>query len=275
MFNSPYKVNKSVGLKQFRKRKPVVKTRGFWIVVLSVIGIGGMGYFLLFSGVFSIKDIKISDVEGVSKDELNSLVKDGLASQMSFLNRNNILFASVKNIESKILDTYAVLENVKIKKQLFSALIVGVVKREPKLLWCYQEGQKCFLADKNCLLYQEKELSSFSKELSSFDGVAIVFSAGEPKKILEKACFENEISQILKIQAMLNDIGVGIEKFVPADEDILTVKTKEGWQIYFDESGNTDLCLKRLKLLLEQELTQSKRANLEYINLRFSKVYYK
>ncbi len=264
-----YQANKKLELKKFRKKKPVVKTRGFWFVVFGVICAGGLAYFLLFSGFLSIKEIEINDVEGISKDDLTNLAKGELSSQVSFFNRNNILFSSVKNIEDKILSAYSVLESVTIKRQLPNALIIEAIKREPKLLWCYQDGAKCFLVDKNCLVFQEVWIGDWQNKILP------VFVPGEPRNILDRVCSESEISQILKIQDTLNGHDIMIEKASKDEQGILLVSTVEGWRIYFDFSSDIDLCLVKLKLLLEKELIKGNRTNLEYIDLRFFKVYYK
>ncbi len=55
----------------------------------------------------------------------------------------------------------------------------------------------------------------------------------------------------------------------------LNAKTSENWSAYFDLKENLDWQLVKLELLLKKELSSDKRAGLEYIDLRFSKVYYR
>jgi len=55
----------------------------------------------------------------------------------------------------------------------------------------------------------------------------------------------------------------------------LDIKTAEGWEIYFDLSSDVNFALTKLGLLLEKEIPLEKRGDLSYIDLRFSKVYYK
>ena len=52
-------------------------------------------------------------------------------------------------------------------------------------------------------------------------------------------------------------------------------KTQEGWEIYFNPKENLDWQLTELALVLKQKIPPDERKNLEYIDLRFNKVYIK
>ena len=62
---------------------------------------------------------------------------------------------------------------------------------------------------------------------------------------------------------------------VIVSEERLNVKTSEGWEIYFNTADDLDWQVQELALVLEKQITPEKRRNLEYIDLRFSRVYYK
>jgi len=70
-------------------------------------------------------------------------------------------------------------------------------------------------------------------------------------------------------------LELGIEKFILLGQKRLDVKTTEGWEIYFDLAGDINLSLTKLSLLFDEEISQEARESLQYIDLRFSKVYYK
>ena len=101
----------------------------------------------------------------------------------------------------------------------------------------------------------------------------------EPKEIIlgEQALEVDIINHILKITKDLK------EKFqiIVKSADILSgsrlnINTNEEWKIYFNLSGDMNLQITKLNLLLEKEITQESREGLEYIDLRFAeRVYYK
>jgi len=55
----------------------------------------------------------------------------------------------------------------------------------------------------------------------------------------------------------------------------LDVKTAEGWEIYFNLEENLSWQLTQLYLLLERKISPEERRTLQYIDLRFNKIYYK
>jgi hypothetical protein len=56
----------------------------------------------------------------------------------------------------------------------------------------------------------------------------------------------------------------------------IRVKTKEGWEIYFNEDISLDKEMEMLKAVLANEINSDQRSNLEYIDLRIdNKVFYK
>ena len=84
------------------------------------------------------------------------------------------------------------------------------------------------------------------------------------------------ISEILKIQKQLQDkFKINTEEFILSDNQRLDVKTSENWEVYFDLSTDISLSLVQLNLLLEKEISLEQRKNLKYIDLRFSRAYYK
>ena len=85
-------------------------------------------------------------------------------------------------------------------------------------------------------------------------------------------------------------MGVGILEAAIVPGNRLNVTAKEGWRAYFEfpielakngkrEKGGVDsgklAQTAALKLILEEKIPAERRPELEYIDLRFSKVYYK
>jgi len=55
----------------------------------------------------------------------------------------------------------------------------------------------------------------------------------------------------------------------------LDAETTEGWTVRFNLKGDLDWQVTELRLALEKQISPEKRKSLEYIDLRFSRVYYK
>lgn len=237
-YKKPYRV---------RKRKSILKNRFFWLGILFLSAASGIFYLLLFSGIFQIKNINITGGEKILKEDIKSLVPGG-----------NIFSVDAEKIRKDILDKFPKIAEVEIHTKFFNTLNILVKERQPAAVWC--ENDKCFLIDRAGLIFEEV---STSTDLIRITGL---------KEMLNK----ERISQILDIQSKLRDAsGVTTTQAFIAAEKRLNIKTFEGWEIYFNSDGDLDWQLQELSLVLEKQIPPEKRRNLEYIDLRFSRVYYK
>ena len=103
----------------------------------------------------------------------------------------------------------------------------------------------------------------------------VFYDKKETGKLGENVISKDTLDKILKINENLEKkLEINPEKFILKDNR-LDVKTTEGWEIYFDLLGDINLALTKLHLLLEKEISPEARKDLQYIDLRFTKVYYK
>ncbi len=143
-----------------------------------------------------------------------------------------------------------------VKKAIFSGEEDFLIRQpQPAAVWC---GQECFLADKNGMI--------FKKAPAETDLV----------KIFGKKELLSQIGQVLEIESKLKEsLDIEIERAEMVSSQRLDVETSEGWKIYFDLTGDLDWQVQKLGLVLEKQITPEKRRNLEYVDLRFSRIYYK
>ena len=95
-------------------------------------------------------------------------------------------------------------------------------------------------------------------------------------KLGQKVIEESLLKSILEIQQKLSsDLKIWITEFDILSNERLNVKTLQGWEIYFNPKGNINWQVVELGLVLEKEIPIEKVPSLEYIDLRFTKVYYK
>jgi hypothetical protein len=88
-------------------------------------------------------------------------------------------------------------------------------------------------------------------------------------KLGEQMIGRDYLEKIFKIQKFFQEeLKIEIEEFV-FFEQRLNLKTKEGWEIYFDPREDINWQLTKLNLVLKEEILPEKRRNLEYIELRF------
>ena len=238
-----YRYKKSYRIK---RKKSVLKNRFFWFGILLLAVIGGISYFLFLSGIFQVKKVMVDG--GVKWEEnIRPLVPP-----------KNIFFINTSKTEKDISGKFPQIAEIKVRRSFPDALKISVIERTAQALWC--EEEKCFLMDGGGGMFGESQSET---SLIKITGA---------KELLGK----EKISEILEIQVKLKNVLVATTTgAVIVSEERLNVKTSEGWEIYFNTADDLDWQVQELALVLEKQITPEKRRNLEYIDLRFSRVYYK
>jgi len=107
----------------------------------------------------------------------------------------------------------------------------------------------------------------------------LIISLGEINQnfvVGELFLLKNRIKDFLEIEKILkNNLKIEIKDLIVISEKRLNVRTREGWEIYFNLEKDIKLQITKLEVLLEQEILIEKRKNLEYIDLRFERIFYK
>lgn len=268
--------------KRFKKRGSIFRSQFLRITVLSITVILTLFHFFLLSGIFELKNIKvISQIAAPEKDLLGILEK-GLSKRFfQWFSAKPLILVRLNRIENEILAKYPQAKTVHLKKDFPHTLILEIEKRKPMGTWCNIEENVCFLFDKTGVIFEEKPRGIFEeveKDKTNPDLILLLSEkTEETKKIGDEILTSNIFSHILEIDKILKETDLEIESFLlaslPSNE--LTVKLNEGWKIYFDLATDIKLALTKLDLLLKKEIPQEERRNLEYIDLRFSKAYYR
>ena len=249
----------------------------FWHSVLFLAFVGVIFYFFLFFQKFQIKNIIISGNEKVSSQDIKNIVLSEVDKKIiSFLNFNiksrSFFLADAKNIKKQILDSFPMAENVKVNKNFPESIIVEVKERSPFAVFYSQNNDDRFYIDENGVVFEQ--LQEFGQDMLAVRQLTNSGSIFLGKKAVEK----NIMEAVLKIKKSLNEkFKIDIKEADISKSMRLDVKTGENWQIYFNLSPNSDIDLQitKLNLLLASEISLEERANLEYIDLRFERAYYK
>lgn len=243
--------------RRFRRRKSILRRRIFWIFVLFFVSAFCILYFLFFTEIFKIKEIQILI------EKKNPSLEQSLESVFKKELSKNIFLVSPKKIEEKILKDYPEIKEANLKKKFPRSLILEVKTREAVGLCCFSQDN-CFLIDQEGVVFGGQT----SKDEAGEEDLIMIFSGDgiSPEKMNQLLSIQNKLEKNLEID---------LEKFTLSEGERLDIKTTEGWEIYFDLSADINLALTKLGLILEKEISPEERKNLNYIDLRFSKVFYK
>jgi len=243
-----------------KRKKSILKSRFFWLTILILIFLGSLFYFLFFSPLFQVKNIFISGAEKISSSEIKNFVQNKLEKKILFLRTKSIFLININEIEKEVLKNFPPVAEIKIGRKFPDVLNINLVERSPLANFC--QAEKCFLLDKEGITFEESEAKA--------DLIKII--DGQKEKIPksgEKMIENNYLEKILKIQKFFQEeLKIEIEEFT-VFEKRLNLKTKEGWEIYFDPREDINWQLTKLNLVLKEKIPSEKRKDLEYIELRF------
>ncbi len=145
---------------QRNKRKKEKRIRRIKIVIEIIIFLGaiaGSSIFAMTSPIFNIKDIKVSNNQIVSSEEIISL---------SELKSEENIFKFNKNITKEKIKENAYIDTIKIHRKLPSTLEIEVTEREPKFS-VEHLGKYAYISTQGYIL----EISEDSKGLVIIQGV--------------------------------------------------------------------------------------------------------
>lgn len=248
-YKKPYRV---------KKRKPIFKNRFFRLGILTLIFLFSTSYFLFFSEIFQVEKIVVTGDEKVPTEDMKSLIEKNLENKIIFLKTKSIFLLDLAKIEKDILGNFPQIAELELHRGFPDALNIIVIERLGVAQWC--KDDKCFVIDKEGITFEEV---STETDLIKISG---------PKEMLKK----EKIAQILEIQAKLKEqVGITTTQAIIDSEERLNIETFEGWEIYFNLKGDLNWQIQELGLVLEKQVPPEKRKKLEYVDLRFSRVYYK
>lgn len=250
-----------------KKKKSILRNRFFWISLFILILIGGLLYLLFFSSFFQIKEIEISGNEKVLTVDLqNTIYSSATRNFLVFSTKSIFLFPS-NQIKEELSEKFPQIDQFILKRKLPDSLVLEIQERRATAVFCKETD--CFFIDEKGILFEEI-LEEVPLEL-----IIIKSEIEKSINLGEEIIREENLQRILKIRTKIEkNLKIDIKEVILSFEK-LTVLIGEGWEIYFDISGDIEWQLIELSLVLEKQIPLEKRGELEYIDLKFTKVYFK
>lgn len=245
-----YKYKKSYRTKKKRSVFAIFKKKLFWLSLLFFIILSGLTYFFIFSPVFQIKNIAVLGTEKTSAEEIEIMISD---------NVKNIFLTDLKKMNMMLLERYPQIANVSIKRDIPDALLVQIEERKPVAVFSKDGGY--FFIDKEAVIFEK-----------ILEGPSEMLVIRSEEKLLGK----ERLNQILKINYILrNDLKIPIQEIRIVSEKRINVETSEGWNIYFNTKKSLDWQIEEFGILMKEKISLENRENLEYIDLRFERIFIK
>lgn len=261
-------------LKRIRPKKKFYRRPMFWVTV-TVLCIGVVGYLVVWLPAIQISTITIEGNQKVSTQKIAALVaKDAQRTFISMhffsLSTKSIVMVSTQKISGDLLKTFPIIENAVISKKYPNSLLVVIQERQPFAAFCpgVIEGiTHCLDVDSNGVAFEPAGNDSLTISSDQFTNQQ-VFTG-------EQVINKNLVNTIATIQKNLKDnFQINIQQAFVSNPLVFT--TSEGWKVYFDPSSDIQLQLTKMDTLLNGEISQTDRKNLQYIYLQYKdRAYYK
>lgn len=254
---------------QVKKKRTILKSRVFWWGLLISAISGGLFYLTILAPFFQIKKVLVFGQDKIASEQILQIADASLTKEVFFFESQSIFLAKTNFIKTSIIKEFPAIEKLKIKRLWPDSLGIEIKERQAVGTWCREPD--CFNIDKTGVIFEpvkpgtEAKIIIYSKQ--TFGKIELSGKAVEPKIL----------SLILDIQKNIYEkTNLAIKEFSLYENDNrLNAKTNEEWQIYLDLNDDLNWQILELELLLEKTLPTEKRRNLEYIDLRFNKVFYK
>ncbi|MBL7156516.1 MAG: FtsQ-type POTRA domain-containing protein [Candidatus Pacebacteria bacterium] len=262
--------------RNIKKRKSFLKRKSFWIFVFSFLLGGAFVYALFFSGIFQVKEIKVSGNQKVLSEKLYDFIEPQVEKNLIVSKVKNIFLINAKNIENNILKSFSEIGQASLKRKFPNTLILEIIERKTLAIFCSilkQESEdsnvnNCFRVDNNGIAFERADANE-NQDLT-------VYFEKNNISLGEKVINEKNLQAISDIKKGLKEkLQININSFSILEEK-LNVITSQGYEIFFNLQNNISDQIFNLELVLKEKISQEDMKNLEYIDLRFgNKVYFR
>lgn len=261
-----YRYKKSYRIKKKKSVLRIFKSKIFWLFFLFLVVSGAIFYFVVFSSFFQIKEIKISGNIKVSVEELRNNIAEQVDKRIIFFNTKSIFLTNLKKINKMLLEKFPQIAKVDLDREFPSSLLAQIEERKPVAI--FSEIENYFFIDKEGIIFEK--VSVVDPQILKIKKSALVIDLELGKEIIGK----EQLDQILKINSKLkDDLKIPIEEVLTISKKRINAKTSEGWEVYFNPERDLEWQLTELSILLKERIPPEKRRNIEYIDLRFEKIY--
>jgi len=241
---------------RYKSKKPISRQPVLRLGILVFIFFVSLFYFLFFTPPFQVKTVSVTGQEKIAKEDIES-----------FIPKKNIFLVDTAKISKDILSQFPQIAGVEVSRGFFDA--VNIVVRERQGAACWVKEDRYFLVDDQGIIFEE--MAEMKPGLISIKTA----ETGLPK-LGERVIEKEQLSQVFEIKSKLKEsAGLSVKEAFLESADRLNLKTSEGWDIYFNLKGDLGWQLTELALVLEKQISPDRREALEYVDLRFSRVYYK
>ena len=242
-------------------------TAGFWRFMCFCAVLGAGFWLVCFCPALEVKEIKVNGAQKISQSDCVKKIEDEVNKKIALFNSKSILLFNLEQTKKELLAQFPQIQNIKIERQFPSKIFASVEERRGVAIFNAQNG-KNYLLDSDGVIFEEAGQNSDLLQINS--------SSEPPANIGAQLVARDLLAAILEIRGDIqNSNGIFIKSAQIANAQRVNLQTNAGWYIYFNPLKDADEQLSKLKAVLNDESFKQKADNLEYIDIRFTRVYLK
>ncbi len=255
---------------KLRKRRMYRRVALLCVVVLVLLGAALVG--VSYIPALRVDTVVVHGVQTLATSSVEYEVQQALSGNYAFiLPRDNIFLYPRQYLATKLVRNYPVLGSVDVHAADFHTVVVNLVERQPRALWCLDEPH-CFFMDESGMIYAPAPTFSTAVYVSYFGTT----THGEyfwrfltPEQFPTLSALVDALAQKVPTEKVLQVV-------VDANSDV-SVVFAESFTLKFglhDQGGDV---FERFSLALTSAVISAhKLSDFDYIDLRFGdKLYYK
>lgn len=245
--------------------------------LLWTLFVGTGAYLVLASTYLALQAPRISGLERIDAQAFTDTVERELGEKyLGIISRNRYFLVRPTALEQDLLAAYPLIQSVRVQPSFPDGLTIEVEEREALLVWCTADVCSHVLEDGSTLPVTER----YQDEANRSRTITLRDMSGEPLPPGAKVWEADAVALPALIRRSLQEqFSLETEPEMMLSSRFaneLRVKTGAGWEIYFGTRIPLEASLQVLKLVFEKEITEERRNDLQYIDLRTeNRVFYR
>lgn len=251
-----------------KKKKSLLAKAAFWRSAFFVVAIGGTVWLVCFSPALEVKEINVAGAERIDSRDCVDFIQGEVNKKIAFFDSKSILLLNLDQTKKELLDKFPQIQDIKIQRQFPSKIYASIEERRGVAIFVDGNG-KYYSIDGDGIIFEEAK--GDTTDLLQISG------SRDDDLSLGKAVVKKELlSNILRMKGdVQSTTQIIITSAIIATPERVNLKTSEGWYIYFNPIKDIDDQFLKLGAVLIDDSFKAKRRNLEYVDIRFTRVYLK
>lgn len=250
-----------------KKKKPLLAKASFWRSVGGFAFAGGAVWLVCFCPALEVKEVNVDGAQKVSGQDCANLLEAEITKKIAFFDSKSILLFNLEQAKKEMLAKYPQIQDIKIERKFPSMIYASVEERRGVAVYSDASGARYSL-----------DMEGFAFEPAGKDDhvIEIVDSSSSQGQIGVAAISKDLLAAILRMKGEIDGAGqITVLRAEIATPERINLMTSEGWYIFFNPLKDINEQLVKLNAVLVDETFNTKRDVLEYLDIRFTRVYLK